>query len=282
MKALLPAFVIGLLGAALAGCESVQQALAGMERPSASFRSVRIDQLGADAVTLAVEVDVANPYGVALPLTGGQYRLAAYGQPLVDGTLRTPGRIPAGESRTLTVRPRVGYAEAIRALSQVRPGSVLPYDLEVEVRTDSSVANAAIPTLRTEGELPLPAVPRIGVSGVAIDRLSVSEVAATATLNVANANDFRVGLQALDYALSLGGIQVAEASLREALDLPEGASGELTLPLRFSPMRAGMAVYNLLQGERAGYRIAGDANLTTPFGDVTLPYDSSGKTPLRR
>jgi LEA14-like dessication related protein len=268
--------------ATLTGCATVQEVLTSVDKPTAQFRAVDIDQLAADAVTLAVQIDVINPYSFDLPLTGADYTISAYGQQFIAGGLDTPTRIPARDRATVTFRPKVPYDRVLSVLTQVRPGSMLPYDLSVDVQTDRAAVNAFIPTIRTDGELPIPAVPNVRVADIAIDQLDLRSVDATVKLNVTNTNAFRVGLDRLGYQLQLGGVEVADASLNRALDLPEGDAGTVEIPLRFSPMQMGMAMFNLLQNDQAGYRITGDMQMTTPFGNLTMPYQNTGTTPLSR
>ena len=60
-----------------AGCGSVQT-------PVATYRSMSISDVSARGFTMNVDVDIANPNGVAIPLTTVDYSLALAGSKIID------------------------------------------------------------------------------------------------------------------------------------------------------------------------------------------------------
>jgi LEA14-like dessication related protein len=103
------------------------------------------------------------------------------------------------------------------------------------------------------------------------------------SLKVVNVNAFPLDLNALRYALSLGGVEVIESSLGSQVKFKaNGGEQTLEIPLSFSPQRLGYAALQMLGGRGADYRIAGTMSAGTPFGAIEMPYEKSGSTVFRR
>lgn len=276
-----------LLGApALTGCaalsELAQAQLATAERPSASIRNVRLRDLTLDGVVLDFDVDVMNPYSVAIPRLDIGYSLASGGQQILDGRTQPDTSIPAGESRTIRVPAAVTFADLLAVLDGVRPGAVVPYTAEFDFGIPIPGGESISLPLSREGELPVPAVPEVAIERVAWSKLSLGEATAEIAFAVRNPNQFGLDLTEFDYGLDLGGSRVGTASVRPGRALEAGGERTITFPLSLRPLDLGFAAFRMLSGSSADYTIGGDMRLDTPFGPLTLPYEATGAVPLTR
>ena len=80
---LLSLILIPLLLASAGGCAAIEDALGGMDKPTARIVGVDFAGLDANSVTLDFAVKVSNPYEVDLPvmvLTESDYASLASGQ----------------------------------------------------------------------------------------------------------------------------------------------------------------------------------------------------------
>jgi len=274
------AFAIGLFS--LTGCQSLQSALQSQETPTASVKSASIQDVSLDALSLVLDVDVSNPYGVALPVTGLDYKLSSNGQKFLDGVGASQGTIPAKGSKVLKVPVRVSYQPLMNVLSGVKPGAVVPYTADLAFNVDAPALGTIRLPVSKEGKLPVPAVPDVAIEQVEWGKLSLDEASASIALKVKNTNQFKADLAAMSYALSLGGQSVANGKLANALSLDPGAEGVVSIPISFSPKSFGLGVFQMLTGSGGGYSIGGDMRLATPFGPIELPYSKSGNASFRR
>jgi LEA14-like dessication related protein len=265
-----------------AGCETLSEIVSSMDKPTADVVGASLRDLTLEGAGLDFDVEVRNPYAAALPLVNLEYGIASSGTPLVSGAAPLSGTIPAGGSRVVTLPAHVTFADALAALGGVRPGAVVPYEADLTLSIDApGVGPIGLP-LSHAGELPIPAVPEIDVQHMTLGQVSLDEVAAVLRMRVRNTNQFRAALSSMDYRLALGGTPVAQSTVTRGLSLEPGASGELEIPLSFSPMRAGTAILGLLRGDEAGFEMTGSMALDTPFGAMTVPFDQRGVMPLRR
>jgi LEA14-like dessication related protein len=113
----IPGACVALL-ALVGGCANLS-----LRRPTASFRSMSVDDVTGRGFTMNVDVDVENPNSVALPLAGLDYSLDLEGIEVNQrGKVRGSSRIPASGSETITVPVPVTFANLLQAEEAIRRG----------------------------------------------------------------------------------------------------------------------------------------------------------------
>lgn len=255
----------------------------GCAKPSAELVGVSLASIDLDSVTLAIDVDVTNPNPLPLPMTNLDYRLASGVATFLSGEAPIQGAVPAGGRKTFTLPVTVTYAELLRSLKGVTPGMVVPYDAVVGLSVDLPVLGATRFPLAKSGELPIPAVPKVSIRDIAWSTVSLNEAAGVVTLNVENPNAFALNLQTLDYALSLGGVDVAKSSLAKAVAFEaNGGAGTVEIPIAFSPKSLGLGVLRMLGGNGSAYDLSGTMAVKTPYGKMSLPLEAIGRAGFKR
>lgn len=275
---------LACLALVLPGCQTVQDALAGVDKPTARIVDARLADLTADGLTLDFDVAVDNPYGAPLPLTDIAYSLASGGEPFLTGQRALDGTIPARGSRTVTVPTAINFDRLLEAVRGIEPGDVAPYVANLTLSADAPLGEwgggpLSLP-LTKSGEIPVPAAPEVSIERVGWDKLTLGEAAASIAMRVKNTNRFPIGVGDFSADIALGGREIGGSSLPAGLSLAPGEAGELTLPLSFRPRDFGMAMFNLIRGAEADYGLTGSTTITTPFGDVALPFDGAGVAEL--
>jgi LEA14-like dessication related protein len=136
--------------------------------------------------------------------------------------------------------------------------------------------------LSKSGELPVPAVPRVELSSLAIGKLGLDQITASAKLQVRNTNQFPLDLTRLAVSFALGGQEVGNSRLANAANLPAGQTTTLEIPLSFSPRAAGVGLVNLLRGNQIAYKVSGSIDANSRFGPLSLPFSHVGNTAVTR
>jgi LEA14-like dessication related protein len=279
-----PAALAAVLGLALAagGCAGLRDAL-GMDAPSARVVGASLEDIGLEAATLAFDVEVTNPLAAPLPLANVDYGLSSGGAAFLSGRANLDGTVAAGGTRTVRLPVAVRYADLLKTLAGVRPGSVVPYEAEVGLSVDVPAAGPLRLPMKKEGKMPVPAPPRVEVAEVNWADLTLEKAAGLVTLDIANPNQFPVDLSSFAYALSLGGVQVADTRIAKPVHFDAGGgSAQVEVPIALSPRQLGMAAWNVLTGKGAGYDLTGTMDLATPFGPMNLPIKAIGETVFRK
>jgi LEA14-like dessication related protein len=105
-----------------------------------------------------------------------------------------------------------------------------------------------------------------------------SNVALDVKLRVQNPNPFPIPAGKLDYALSIGGAEVARASDAAVGRLGAGGATIVTIPVRVDLARLGGAATALVRGGDVQVGLAGTADVA----GLPLPLELHGLVPAQR
>ncbi len=277
-------FSVSVMAFVLGGCSVLEDYVEqlGETSASANITGVSLVDFSLSGATLAFDVEVNNPYAVALPLLDIGWSVGSGGTELMSGNFEPDQALAAASSTTLTLPASFAFADVLSVLSSIKPGSIVPYELDANLSVDAPLVGRLSLPLANEGELPIPTVPDIELKGIAWDELSMSEARATLRLGIGNTNAFPLSLDTMFYDLALGGTSVASTSVAESVDISEGESAVIEIPISFAPADLGFAVFKMLTGDGAAYALAGTLEVGTPFGPLSLPFDRTGNTPFTR
>ena len=139
------------------GCESVQQAL-NLSKPTARITGLSFQDVQLNSATLLFDVEVDNPYPVALPLMNLDYDLSTGSAAFLAGRADLQTTIPAKSSKTISLPAKINYIEMLRALKNVKLGSKIPYKADVGLSVDTPALGLLRLPLKKEGEVVIPTV----------------------------------------------------------------------------------------------------------------------------
>ena len=271
-----------VLIALLAGCQSMQDLIGGAPKPTAHVIGVSIRGLSLENVVLLFDVEVENPYATSLPLTDLGYALSSGGNKFLQGTLTPTGSIPARGKQVIQLPATVPFSSLFTALKGVKPGAIVPYTADFRIGVDVPVLGRIDVPLSKSGELPVPAVPQVELSSLAMGKLGLDQIKASAKLQVKNTNQFPLDLTRLGISFALGGQEVGGSKLANPVTLPAGQATTLEIPLSFSPRAVGIGLVNLLKGNQIAYKVSGSMDANTRFGPLSLPFSHVGNTAVTK
>ncbi len=271
-----------LFAALLAGCQSMQDIIGSVPKPSARVIGASIRGLTLENIVLLFDVEVENPYATSLPLIDLGYSLASGGAKFLEGTVTPTGSIPAGGKQVIQLPATVPFSSMITALKGVKPGAIVPYTADFRIGVDAPVLGRLDIPFSKSGELPVPAVPQVELGSLVIGKLTLDQMRATAKLNVKNTNQFPLDLTKLGVSIALGGLEVGSSKLANSVNLSAGEATTLDVPLSFSPRAVGAGLVNLLRGNQIAYKVSGSIEAGTRFGPLSLPFSHVGNTAVTR
>ena len=149
--------VVTLVVCCLAGCETLHQAL-NLKKPTARLTGLNFGEVKLDSATLLFDVEVDNPYPVALPLMNLDYGLTSGGNKFLEGGVDIQTTVPAKSKKTVSLPAKVNYLEVLRALKGIGPGSKIPYKAELGLSVDTPALGLLNLPIEKKGELTLPSV----------------------------------------------------------------------------------------------------------------------------
>jgi len=148
--------VVGAVG--LGGCQTLEGVLG--KRPTARLQGVKFGEINLQAAQLIFDVEVENPYAVALPLTKLKYGVTTGESQLAAGETDTATQIPAGAKQSVSLPVRVSYLDLVKAVKGFRPGATIPYKADLTLGLDAPVLGSIGVPVSRQGELTVPNIPK--------------------------------------------------------------------------------------------------------------------------
>jgi len=154
-------WIMALAPVFFAGCETISSL--GIAKPAARMTDLKFENVKMDSATLLFDIEVDNPYSVALPLTNLDYGLASGAEPFLKGNADLQTTVPAKSKKTVSLPASINYLDMLKALKGIKPGSKIPYQADLGLSVDAPVLGLIRLPLKKEGEIVLPAVSDIDV-----------------------------------------------------------------------------------------------------------------------
>jgi LEA14-like dessication related protein len=158
--------VVGAVLTLLVGCTGVEESMS-LRKPTARLMDVQFKDVDAYGATIVFDVQIVNHYAEELPLLRFNYVLSSRGQRFMAGTAVLAIRIPFAGSQTVSLPARIDYADTLRRLGGVQPGTTIPYEAQVDLTINTPRFGALTLPLNKVAQITLPLV-----SGEGADKLS--------------------------------------------------------------------------------------------------------------
>ena len=158
-------WVVVLVTFFFAGCETMNQVLS-LQKPTARMMGLKFEDVKLDSATLLFDVEVDNPYPVALPLTNLDYGLSSGAKPFLTGSAELQTTVPAKSKKTVSLPASINYLDMLKALKGIRPGSKIPYKADLGLSVNAPALGLMKLPLKKEGEIVLPTASDVDVRGI--------------------------------------------------------------------------------------------------------------------
>ncbi len=119
--------------------------------------------------------------------------------------------------------------------------------------------------------------PVVTFQDVAVRGLGVEGGALDIVLSVYNPNRYRLDATSMTYRLYVDTIPVGSGRTESRFSVSQRDSLEVRLPLDFRWSGLGAAGRELMRTGMVNYRVAGDIQVNTGAGVVSVPYDRVGR-----
>ena len=158
-------WVVVLVTFFFAGCETMNQVLS-LQKPTARIMGLKFEDVKLDSATLLFDVEVDNPYPVALPLTNLDYGLSSGAKPFLTGNAELQTTVPAKSKKTVSLPASINYLDMLKALKGIKPGSKIPYKADLGLSVNAPALGLMKLPLKKEGEIVLPTASDVDVRGI--------------------------------------------------------------------------------------------------------------------
>ena len=149
----------------LTSCETMNHAL-NLKKPTARMTGLKFENVMLDSATLLFDVEVDNPYPVALPLTNLDYGLSSGAEPFLTGRAELQTTVPAKSKKIVSLPANIKYLDMLKALKGIRPGSKIPYKADLGLSVDVPALGLMRLPMKKEGDIVLPTVSDVDVKDI--------------------------------------------------------------------------------------------------------------------
>ncbi len=257
--------------------EKIEETI-GFGKPTADVTEIHIPKINLERADIVIDVLVTNPNPIPIPLIDINYLIESDGRKLISGLIPDAGTIRAHGSETVKIPVSLIYDDIKSTYSDIKPGSIIPYKIKVDLIVDVPVFGRLTLPLEKTGEMPIPYKPDIDLEKIHFERFSFEETIAVLHLKLENKNDFDLGLNGLDYEVWLSDESIGGAELSKSATIEKNGFNTIELPITFRPKDCGSALWDMIRGRGTGYSMKGNIDVDTPFGAMKLPISKEGGT----
>jgi LEA14-like dessication related protein len=262
MKRARVALTATLLAVIMGGCASLDIG-GGPEVRAVRPRITGIDFRGVD---LAFDVDVNNPYPMAIRSPEFRYGLDIEGAQFLESTGSSRIDLPALRTGTMTLPVRLSYANLWRTFKNLAGAAEVPYTLRGEIFTSALGQSFALP-VRHSGTFPVLRPPTLSDVKIQLSDVSLRSAKIVADAAMKNPNAFALSLKDLGYVLRMGGGEVGGLTASTADTIGAGQTGRVRLTGTIS---AADALDKILKGGIGSASLNLSGSVGTPYGPAKL------------
>lgn len=258
--------------------EKIEEVI-GFGKPTADVKAIHVPKINLHKIDLIVDILIKNPNPVPIPLIDINYLIESDDRKLISGLIPDAGTIHAHGEETVKIPLTLIYDDIKETYADIKPGTIIPYRVKVDLIFDVPVLGRFTLPLEKKGEIPIPYKPDVDIDKIQFKKFSFEETVANLHLKLENMNDFDLGLNALEYEVWLGDVNIGGAQLSKSAKLEKGGGiSYIDVPITFRPKDFGSALWDMIRGKGTGYTMKGNIDVDTPFGAMKLPISKEGGT----
>ncbi len=251
-------------------CQSLQQLV---QSPSVKIAGVKLDNINFQSVTLDFDLQVHNPNGFGMNLSGYTYRFALQDKELLSGNETKGVSVAAQGESHVHIPLTLQFKEIYSLIQNTKSLDSLAYQLSGSITPSGIFSNLTVPFSKS-GSLPNIRIPEVSLQGLKVNKLNLTGIDLNLVMRLKNPNTFGFNLGKLNYAIQLAGQSVATGETSQAAAVPSKGTGEIRLPIKLDFLSAASSLKTALGGGSIECNISGGADLDTPFGNLALPIET--------
>jgi LEA14-like dessication related protein len=236
-------------------------------RPEILGVTPKITGIDLQGVNMAFDLNVRNPYPVAIKSPKFKYSFAVEGTPLATEQIAEGFNLPARKTGIATLPVRVGYQDLFNIMGGLRGANKANYKIDGAFLIDALGEAFELP-FGHEGIMPILQPPDFSAVSMKQPEVSLSGAKVAVDANVTNPNIFAIGFKNLGYTMQIGDIPVGDLAISTLEQLAAESSGRMSFGGQVSAWDAARGV--LSGGKLGEIKIMPRGEIETPYGPVKL------------
>lgn len=237
-----------------------------VKRPEVRAVRPRVTGIDLRGVDLAFDVDISNPYPMAIRAPEFRYGLDVEGNSFVSSRERAKIDLPALRTGTVTLPIRLTYVDLWRTFRDLEGAPEVAYTLHGAVLASALGQSLELP-LKHSGTFPVLRPPTLSDVRMQLSDVSLQSARIVADVAMKNPNVFPLGLENLGYSLKIGDEQVAGLTASTTEKIGTGETGQLRLT---GTVSASDALTKILRSGIGAAKLALSGSVETPYGPAQV------------
>ncbi len=250
--------IIVLLSIVISGCSLLEN----IRQPEILSVRPKITGIDFDAISLAFDVDVNNPYPIPIRAPRFRYGLDIQGNEFFKGDAESGVDLPAAKVGTLTLPVQLSYKDLWRTFQGLSDAKEVDYTLNGALMFSALGKSFELP-LSHSGKFPVLRPPAFSNIKASLSEVSLTRAKIAVDADVNNPNVFDLGVQGLGYVLKVGGEEIGGLTASTGGMVGSGETSRLAL---VGEMPVASSLLRLIRGGKLS-----DA-MITPSGSIQTPY----------
>ena len=118
--------------------EKIEGAI-GFGKPTADVTGLHVPSINLEKAEFVIEILIKNPNPVPVPLIDINYLIGSDGKKLISGLIPDAGTLKAHGEETVKIPVTLIYDDIKNTYSEIKPGSIIPYRIKVDLIVDVPV-----------------------------------------------------------------------------------------------------------------------------------------------
>lgn len=260
--------------------------LSKVSKPEVSISDMNVTALSLESVELTADVEIENPNNLAVDLSSYNYALDINDLNFISGSEESGMNIKAKQSNIVKVPITLGYSELLQTFQSLRDENESNFSFSAGFAFDLPILGMVNIPVQYSGKIPVVKRPSISLENFTVENISLSGAELSIELNVENPNSFMLQMNRLSYDLRINGLESISGLMNEEINVEEGSSKTIKLPVSISFLNAGMSAYRILSGdEDLEYELTGSTTIGSdlPYFKLSnFDFDKSGSVNILR
>ena len=257
-------------------CATLQQLVVP---PDVKVENMDIADFSFEDVTLDFGLLVSNPNAFGVDLNGYEYKFAIEGKEFLSADEARQIDIAAAGNSNVSIPVTINFKQIYELMKQTKDLDSLSFDLVGSLHPGGLLSAFDIPFSKT-GSLPNVRIPEIKFSGLQIKKMGFTGIDLEVGLDLVNNNIFGFDIGKLNYDIALAGSQLIKGTTENLASVPAKGKTEIKVPVSLDLAGALGSLTSILKGNSVQATITGDTDLKTPFGPITLPFNTTQEIPI--
>jgi LEA14-like dessication related protein len=260
----------------LMSCATLEQLVVP---PDVKVENINIADFSFEDVTLDFGLLVNNPNPFGVDLQGYAYKFAVEGKEFLSANETRQINVGAAANSNINIPVTINFKELYNLMQETKDLDSLTFDLVGNLQPGGLLSAFDIPFSK-KGSLPNVRIPEIKFSGLKVKKMGFTGIDLEVGLDLVNNNVFGFDIGKLNYDIALAGNPLIKGMTEQLASVPAKGKSSVKLPVSLDLSGALGSISSILKGNSVEATITGDTDLNTPFGPITLPFNTTQNIPI--